>query len=1116
MSDTTITQSNSGTGDNILGSKIIIESPITVISATAPENLKEPISKIINEITNRNFDEARHILDTVETVDNLENDAKDLIKLLRVKCDLSERGSLDINVRDISKIKESTDNSTIKDLAESFLIIVEFERNGSESAKKRYEASEIKGPNSNSVAYKLLATEDELNYLHENKIFVLSEEELSGLINGFLRLNKLEEAQAVAKYLDDNYESYNSGFIKHYISSLRYNEDLDGRDYWIITQAQKNEIGDLINKTITMFKKGNRNDDRLFNILFPALIYTHGENEELFAICKSNIDKLLNFSSDISDQARVILGDDKLSENHPVSVLKKAESDPVFRHKVKGEILSRTEVCGQDLWLGKNMLTEEELKVWLSTPRAAKDEHSELGRMFVQLTIYLMMNDDENVESYCKGILKVDSSEFYILSSAYLKNCAENLVYHDKSKLACDLMYKFLADLKGIWASPVIEFALQLLQINTRYKNLNEIALNVNDQDKSTHVFNLVIWSNLYHGSAEQAYEVIQKSSHDNDIKNISLRLKVLKRLEKNKDIRSLLESVNLEIFNSPHPDSLEFVEQILILGHFDLYERIVINWFLESPEKNYLAISEAYFIMISHANRLGAAPTLSYNICGLNKGVRYSEGDKNLVKIISDKENNNNIYIISSSSHLGGLFNESKQGDVIEHGVKTLNINDVVPPIVAINDIVTKIRDESNDGSDAFQILKFSSNGEDFIKTMSKAIPAKDIDENVYQTDIIPLSVRMRFIDKQDPIQSSFSLLLNPKTNIQPLIHDGHLINKEASTDFITIVYICLTSYCDYFIQNGISLYILAEEIEYINNWIRTLEENKSITVNMDESGRLYFLTSEMFKTEMSVFYRNIISVCSILRPLPVLLDNYDSELSKNTMAFSPGYIKSLYAIKNSNHPYLTIDTQNGVMFHSLFKVLPANSAKIFAIASQYVPFQRKISGIKLLVKTRTPYFFTSTDYLNLAIYPMDYEGDYLHALLKRNYNAYRDNLNLPKFLASIFFFHLDKLVMSYRGSRPFESFTYQHLPGGPRLDRIFNICCDSMINYKKNAFGFTIEEKISRFISELGYVFQGDEGVIGLVDYLAMNFVTGRFLDPTKVVKLSSSILRSRTGPD
>lgn len=1109
MSDTTFNQAHSGSGDNV-NTKIVIDSPITVMSATTPESLKDLIEKITSAITNRKFEVARDNLDAINRMGGLETDVKDLIKLLEIRCDISEKGTSEIEVRQLNIIMSRSNDSIVKDLSLSILMLVDIDNKGAEAAKQRFEATNVKGPMSKALAYRFFADEDDLQKTYKNKLYTLNEEEVTGLAFGFLRLDKMHESQLVAEYLDENYKSYNSEFTKHYVFSLSLNGRLGGKDYWILSQKEKNVITKLINETISLFNKNSRHDERLFLILFPALVYVHGDNKELFDLCKNNLDKLKAFDKNLVDQVMFLLGDDLVSEDHPLKIYNRTKTDEEYKENIKKEITSKTEVGNAELWLAQNILSEKELASWLDQEIKTKVDSTKLEKALDQLTINLIKKDNDGIATAVKDILEIDLADFEVISSEHIKNLAERLVKNGGSGFACDLVLKLLTGLEDIWASPFVEYALFLLHYNGRYKDLILIANNVNDQDKSIQIFNLIIWVHLNHGSLDEAYKEIIKTPKNNDIQNLTLKVGVLHKIGKSGEVKNELENFDHDLFESPRHGMLEFLNLLLEIDNFKLYEDIVIRWFLQSPEKYYLAISKACLLLINHTRNKEITPTFSYNIRGLEKGIVYSSGNKILTKIISNKSVDENLYIISSDSILAKSFEGKSAGEIIEDGFKTFTINAFVPPFIAIKDLSTRMRDDSNDGSDPFRIYNFTDDSEDIIQQIKKLIPKPTIRDDIFEVDNIPLALKMQYLNKQDPIKAALSLLLNPTSKMKPLAGEGYDIDGDACTDLITIVYMCITSYSEYFIYNNVNLYLLSEDIDFIKGWIDDLDSNRFMTVGTNENGQLFVLTSEDFKTQMSTFCNNIVSIFSLLRPLPVVLDNYDLPFDNNSELISPTYRKSLYAIKNSSYPYLTVDTQNGILFHYLFNIIPANSAKAFDLASKFLSFESKVDGIKLLISTQSPFSLSFKDFFDIASYNEDEKGDLFYSLLKKLKKSYNKSLDLPKFLAEGFSIYLKKIIL-LNAPISYGDLTYQYLPGGPRVDRIFNVCCDSIINHDVEVAGSSVEEKISRFILGILNFVIGNNSIIGFIDYLVADFVMGRFLDNNKVIHLGKSLLNS-----
>lgn len=1110
MSDTALI--HSGSGDNIAGSKIYnIETYKEIINATTPESLKKPVNVILDEINNRNFDGAREKIKLIESMGGLESEVTELLAILKIKCEYTSDSKFEIDLKEITTALRTSENAMIKDLALSLILSVEVETKGLDKAKERFEQNRNVGPYSKAIALNIFSNKEELLYLLHNEIHNISEHEINGVIGGLIRLECFEEAQRAAEYLKNDFDNYNSKFIDVYTKALLLNESIKNRDYWILTQSEKEKVDELVNESIMVYKESDCNDFRLFNIFFPALSFIKLSNEELLDICKLNIDKVNSFSEDYADELRILCKVGTPSENHPTKILEKINNDKKLTEEKVVSILKNNEVDFPTFWIAQQIIPKDKLIAWIDNGVSIIGNFSDFENKLNKLSIALLSENESEIKKCVSAILSSPKNEHEVIKSEYLMKLSDTLYYRGCEKEACDLLLYFINNRQDIWCSPLVENALYRLHSIARHKDVISLSNKVNDKEKPIAIYNVIIWTHLYHGSAQDALAEAKKYNDNNNIENILLKLSALYKLGKYEDIDTTVSKLDISLLAKPERATLGIIDILIKTKHLKLVESIIIDWFINSLEENYLYISQACLQIITSEHTQEFQP--SYNIKGLEHAVQYSDGDRSIVKILASDDKISNRHILTPNSILAKAFKDKEIGDEIVSGVKTLKLEKIFPPFIAIKDISSNIRDESNDGSDAFQILRLSEDPDIMMEQFRKSLPQNKINDSLFTSDNVPLAIRMHLINKSDPIKPAMMLLTNPLAKFKGLVNEGRIIESDACTDIITILYLCLTSTSAYFVKKGVKLHLIQDDIDAITQWVTSIENDKFVTVSKDDNGRLHYLTSEHVKLWHGDLIENLNGILPLLNPLTIIPDNYEKQFTDNIDIYGHRFVQSMYAIKNSNIPLFSIDTQSCWLMKHQFNINTINPYKLINDAVSQLSKSERYHAVVLHALSGIPFPIHIADFISLAGSRDDLQGHALYKLLGKYVGLYNENLVIEQFLPEVFSQYFYKVCTAYVTPKKFKnmSLIYAANPYGPKIDRIFNLCCNSVLNHKSALSNICAEEKLAEFYVRLGMIYFTKTKTLNFLNVLFLQYIQGNFLSFEKIGKRVDNILIS-----
>lgn len=1092
MSDNALSQSHSGSGDNVANNKVVFETHVSVINKIVPENLQTPIKDILKQITNREFIKARGGIKFIEGMDNLSEDIKELLQLLVVKCDISEKQDGADDLALLNSIFSTSKNPMIKDLSLSLIFRSEVLKFGVEHSLKRYNKTPPLGLFSRAAAFQLFFEKRKLIDVLESEMSSLTEEEKLGLINGLFREECYEEALEAAEDLHSCYDNYNSKVVLLFAKSYKLDVSLTGTDYFTLKQNKKNEVLNLINEAISLFKESEDIDIRFFNIFVPSLIYVKVTHKELENICLENIEQVSAISQDFCDDLKFKSGRDDLSSEHPINIISKTKKDKGFEKETINKITQKGKVSYNELRMAREIMPFAEFKDWVGKGVNIEGDFTSVGEKLNKIFIAISIKDKDSINTELTEVAQENNVEFQKATSEFITMLTDSMQAMGLIYDSCSLMLKFIGELDDVWCSPLIEDLIYSLYRAARYKDLIWLSEKVNDQDKTFDFDNIVIYTQLYFDSPEKAFTLIENYKHENNIEYLRLRLLTFIKLGRQDLIMQDVENYDYSLFTPPSPVIGNFVALLVSCNQMAAYEKIVVDWFIDSPEKNYRYISDACLSLMLNESKVDFNP--SYDIQGLSRGVQYNDGNKTLTRLISSSKNFSNPYILNPDTVLSSGLISAKSGDELETGFKNIKVEDVLTPYIAITRLSLKIRDEFNDGSDAFQVFTASNDPKEIIAKLKKALSYRQSNkeglQSVLSNDTAPLSFRMFLIEKANHVRAALSLLLNKSSHMKGFIDSGEENCESFCTDLVTIIYSCLTSFSKFFVEKGTKLYMMQEEIDDITSWIKRIDADKFLALNESVSGEMFFSTSKSVKKNLGYFLNNLKEISYILYPLNIIPDNYNQEVTELAESFGQNYPKQVYAFKNSGLAYLSIDSQNCFLIKSLVPINLANTSKIFHKARDFVTFPEREEGLTLHIYGAIPYPLMIDDIFNLSISENDKDGLKLTSLIRKYTGGYNKNIKLHQVMAQVVAHYCDKSLNHCDSNK----LLYTNNPFGPSIDRVFNAAARAVISSNEKE---SCETKFAKLIVPMVFYSRYINGFTEIINNLSYDFCVGHFLD-------------------
>ncbi|HBE5939261.1 TPA: hypothetical protein KMD91_005357, partial [Escherichia coli] len=254
----------------------------------------------------RELGRVREKLDVLNNIHSLENDVYLLLNALNVKLELV-KGSISSSKNDLLKLLQNNDlPGDVREVITSILIDLE-SRTSEELAKKRYSDLKIDGFYLKEVFFERLASMEELSKsYHNTEVYDLSEQELTGLVRGALRVQDFVFAFELAQNLDKYYSSNNSRILRLYTETCLLITRNQRNHYVSLSKQEKDNVDRLIIQLLADIDDGK--DDRYIAVLTNLLKLTYFSDSRLYNLGKLHIDKVReidSFSAEYLEQSSI-------------------------------------------------------------------------------------------------------------------------------------------------------------------------------------------------------------------------------------------------------------------------------------------------------------------------------------------------------------------------------------------------------------------------------------------------------------------------------------------------------------------------------------------------------------------------------------------------------------------------------------------------------------------------------------------------------------------------------------------------------------------------------------------------------------------------------------------
>lgn len=837
-----IEQSHSGNGDNIAGNQNITYN---ISQALDPKDVPNVVREIMYLVITRKYEIALSNIGSYNKFP-LSQDVASLFKILEsFITDIKYNQAIDTSLITSELVEDS--NSQFIDIYKAILVrsIVQ---QSIERAIKIYSGFDSKAKSYLLAVYdEFLATKDELEKRFNKFLYVLDNYSLFCLAKGLYRTGDYKLSKEVF----------------HKLSSA--NND-DYIQYWVIA----NELADLIESDKASFSYINRETNLILKetaYRFLKLVSNKTNIEPVavqvlitfFQISMNDIPEIIDaackFREDIAliDKELGALLTDEYEQKPYVApdwLVPKLESNQALTEKEINSLCLALDNKGIDINI---------VKCWLKNSEAILDSEilsSEFIRVFItsytNITSSLEKND---YRSLLNDFLDNHVSKLKDVNPWIIDGWIDRLYRVDESfQLCIFIILDYVC--KNVEAvavdSPIYnKYLYSLLNLD----NLKTLKSELDEISKDDWNVNFDLIQARYYlkiTDYKQAQSSYEKFISDSESLKIWYEFLASCNEEGvNIDFaKQQLPRIPIHLFSVETENFEGLLSYIAKYIDFDFAERVVVNLFIDEPDKN------ANFITMFYFNSFGCRNNSDFNNIKSFKGVKYGviyelKGEKKL-KLIVDKALAKHKHLLNVENGLGQALSNLSEGDETTYQLSKMILFEKLSVSSTVYQLAKQIVSDSQHNYDKPLFYEFEIHKDSALYDMTNAIKtvkSEDVNEQLTDEHVSELSLYTKgkqYLEGRiasDEVDIVCHLLLDEYSNQSLTVVGGNTTDVKAIVlDIYSAIYLCMTDLYKSVIASKIDVYISQLTVKTIQLWINSVTDTAFLKV--DEVGGHLFKT--------------------------------------------------------------------------------------------------------------------------------------------------------------------------------------------------------------------------------------------------------------------------------
>ena len=1066
-----VNQEHNGPGDNVAGNKYE-----NIIRSVQARDLSSVIDNIMRDVCYRELDKATEKLEVLKGINALDQDVHLLLTALSIKAQLV-KGSEPPSKNDLLKLLKFNDlPGHIWEVVSSILIDLE-SRTSKNLARERYLDSKYGSVYISEVYLELLASKEELESYYRNaKAYDLSEQELTGLVRGALRVEDCKFAFELSRQLGNYFSSANSKALQLYTESCFLVQQNQSKHYVSLNKQAKSDADRLVAQLLVEIAE--KDDVRHFATLANLLNLTFVSDYRLYDVAKKYVDKIRNMDSRLADFIEQLSNEGNVEE-------------------AKFELVSSSldlEQCARlGFALANNQIKAKTVNKWVESGgevSTGDDYYNSFFDLYLRASI-CPVNDIKQVQlldERAKNFINIDSDKFCLINPYVVLRLCEKFLELDLPLNAVNYLEPFLDD--EAWVSPIFECYLSALYASEKFDLFLNKIKHLEGEDRTISIFlreaQVYLRLGEYRLSTQSARAAIDISPTNPYAWQLLLHVSRTEGL-RIEELKNIVFEIPEEIFESYHESKVALINEIATHIDVNLSERVLVDWFVQNPHQVAVPLTQI------HANVLYAQPKVGHNQYLPNKcgdGVTYSDGFDTFTRILVHDVDIKHPDLLDVESPIGRILENLQVGD----SEGEIRVIQRLSPYVAAFRLAASIRSSSFDGTDIFRAFSLPSNRNEWIPYFENIMRRYSSEEKrqveALQSPYMPLTMRGKYTDPSNPVRGALSHLTSPSsTKYMRLFSKGEETPSKVIIDVYTAVYISLIGGASNFGKLGVEVVISQHTKKVIESWLKDVLRDDYMSMGVADSG-LYRVTADEIRRDTSGLIEGLQTILEYTK-VEKLKPTDTPDILVQIRDIIDNSVYSTYQLSSANNiPLFSVDhLMSELLSSSGFPVANVNTL-VFKLLNSLSIEERKRS-IKLNLFTGTPISILYNDIIELSRSP-DPDDTFLVFKFMDKYGETIDAAGSP----------LSFLTAIVRNVTAVAYIDGSILAGGracnPRYDgyaeHVFNYCCRSAMSVVS---GVTAEQKFAKLIYSVIDTPSQVSKYVQLISVLASNFASGHFLD-------------------
>lgn len=1088
--DRTTNQSHNGTGDNV-DTKI-------VNTDIQPSALRSAFEKVLSDTrSGRALDAKRHI-ETLSKSGSLSVLAIRLIEYARFIVELELENGVASNVH-LPNISLNEVEGFYRDLVELVLFKNELMIGDFVRAEQVFSGSKDKGPLVSEAYLQNLADKDFLESFSNDVSRIICEEEYSGLVAGFIRNNSVEKALELSHI-------YNKRFPSPLSKSLYYKTSFENimlrcgrKTYWLLDSRDRDEIDCLIRVFCSDWKEFGIENTKFLKIGKEFFWYFGGIRHELVSFVEehSNAISLIDkeFSSWLIDLFSID-DDDSIG-----SIIRRAQSEPSFQREILQEIESPHSISARQALIFCEIGSVDEIKNWLEVSGDIDSEY-ELEKAFLLFLLKCSVArgegfDEDQLSIFARDLVKSHGDNLIKIQPSFLKGVIDLLVDIDMPH-AAKIIGDCVIPKTRLWPSPLVVSYIKCLVDGRSFGALENVLSRIPKDHWVDELWEAYSILKDHLGEYAEAKNAILNAIQSSP-SCIGYLQKYFIYIRKGggdlSEIEDFLCEFDCDTLDPFDIRSWQIVSELYQVDQCKA-ESLIVRWFIRSPDELAEHVTNFNFSMlqigINHNDNEGE------NNGDVVSGFRYFLNGKEYFKLVGNVDIHKSIGL-NSHSPLGKALLEMKVDQVEDLPQGEVRLIEIVSPYVSVCRLATTIRHDNNDGSDVFKLLNVPSDPdklyEFLVKEISRVDQGSNLDDVLGNRDY-PISMKVHKLGEACPVMSSIKMLSNKVCFKFDLIDFGDVSVSRFVVDCLSSIYLSITGIASLLDFSKIDLVVTKETKFFLEEFIKTTENEDYFRIGVDQNGRLSRVThNDVNKSLYGCIegIRRILDNCNLEHPRAVDIPPEISKISD----FVDGSLSSSFILSFANDiPIFSLDPQFSKL-HMGAGGRVCNASKFVYEQTNGYTFIERVEGIYLHVSSNVPYPIRYSDMIDLAGHYDKYSFWALNELILKYASGYQSQDHASRHLAHIcciattetYYRHLSNTGLPL--TDPSEN---------GRLVTLINTCFRAVVNIKSDNCA---EERMGEFMQRLFAVVSMNRPEGKWLISIIHKFLRGHFLCLDEVVR-------------